>query len=141
MTVYPKHLPPGYIRMHRKAGRYLDFGPEIYRRADALHKPEPSHDEDVLARLKLGMQQILQFAGTRPEEPFEHLGIHGFYALMDTLHYGMHKQELIQADSHFFLDRILFTHLVTDEPITLYNRVPRPQHDDQPVEVLNTLSE
>ncbi|MCC5851098.1 MAG: hypothetical protein JJU29_23660 [Verrucomicrobia bacterium] len=127
----PINTPPGYIYMQTKARRYLELGPTAYTCADALHKPGHFLPPGELALLESGMKQILDFAGIQAETPFENLNIRGFYLLMDTLHYQVTQQFLVEQSQEAMLDKMILNHQVSSETITLYNRVSNVSSDTE----------
>ena len=47
----------GFVYLQVKARRYVEVGPETYRRQDALGRPDTDMDEEDLAVLMHGMKR------------------------------------------------------------------------------------
>jgi hypothetical protein len=70
------------------------------------------------------MEQILLFRGYRADCPFTGLGISGFYALMDALHFETVQQGAQVREDHI-LDTMHVRHKVRGQDMVFYNRVER----------------
>ena len=109
--------------MQSKAERYLEVGPAAYRADDFFGQPPADCPRLLLAAIRRGMEQICRSQGYSPATPFEHLGIDGFYALLDTLHFGLERQAIRAMDTDTILDEMHMKHRVTGQSIVLYNKV------------------
>ena len=117
-------MPSEFAYLLAKAQRYLKIGPDRYRRADAFNLPSQNLSPKTLDLVTLGMRQICQFLGYHEDRPFKDLGVGGFYALLETLHFGVVRQSARMAPDGSILDKMEMRHQVTNEEITLYNLVP-----------------
>jgi hypothetical protein len=111
----------GYV-IH-KASRYKALGPEIYRLGDYFRQPAPDLDDELLVTIALGMNQLAQSKGFDELTPLEGIGIEGFYALINVLHFEVSLQALVNQTPKGFLDRMEIKHVITGMPLTLYNLV------------------
>jgi hypothetical protein len=118
----PQDAPEYWAYLLEKALRYVRLGPDRYRAEDALGRPSAACDEEDLAWLQSGMEQIVKGHGYRPDVPFVGLGISGFYHLLGTLHFRCEKQSA-QFSGETILDTMHMSHVVHSWPITLYNCV------------------
>lgn len=100
---YPVGLPSPFAYMHTKAQRFCKIGPEKYRKSDALGMPNEDWPTEILDAISRGMTQVCEFRGWTQETPFEGIGIPGFYALMETLHFDCESQSLVAQDASGFL--------------------------------------
>lgn len=133
MTYFPDHLPFAYLRMRSKASRYLEVGPAAYRSGDAFLKPDTCCTSEELATLEAGMRQIIDFRGLRPDTPLQGLQIAGFRLLADTLHCRVCGQQIVKVSGGLILDRMVLSHLVMKDSLTLYNEVAAlPPDEDEP---------
>ncbi len=115
--------PPGSEYLLGKARKYLKVGPDIYRTGDFFKMPSADYPESILTIIQHGMEQISRFQGFSRENPFEGLGVEGFYALLMTLHFELVLQRAYPLDEVTFLDEMQVKHLVTGKEIVLYNKV------------------
>lgn len=118
-------MPSEYLYLRCKAESYLILGPEGYREADTFGMPSLEEPEDMLEKIRMGMQQICKLQGWASEYPFEGLEIDGFYALMNTLHFELEMQRIFEKDDTMILDEMRMRHIVTGAQIVLYNRVDK----------------
>ena len=116
----------GFVYLQVKACRYVEVGPEIYRRHDFFGRPDADMDEEDLAVLMHGMKQLADGVGEEPDRPFTGIGIRGFNDLRHTLHLEFDGQAIVGETGTEFLDLMRCRHVVTDEVIELYNLVPKP---------------
>ena len=121
----------GFVYLQVKARRYVEVGPETYRRQDFFRRPDAGMDEEDLAVLMHGMKQLADGAGAAPDRPLTGIGIRGFNDMRYTLHLEFAGQDIVGETDTEFLDLMRCRHVVTDEVIELYNLVPRPvlRHD------------
>ncbi|MCK9204531.1 MAG: hypothetical protein M0P58_08890 [Bacteroidales bacterium] len=110
-----------YIRT--KALLFLEIGPIEYRKRDALGMPGYRISMNGLAILESGCRQVIDYKGLTKGEPFEGLGIPGFYRLMKLFHYQVQKQATSGRGEDYFLDEMYMKHRMTDQKMKLYNRV------------------
>jgi len=61
--------------------------------------------------------------GLSPERPLEDVGIDGFYALLQLLHFKLTVQSAFDGGPGMILDEMQMEHVVDSRTITLYNRV------------------
>jgi hypothetical protein len=115
--------PPRFAYLQAKAERYLEVGPAAYRAGDFFSQPPADCPRPLLAAIERGMEQVCRSQGYSPATPFEHLWVDGFYALLDTLHFGLERQAIRAMDTDTILDAMHMKHRVTDQSIVLYNKV------------------
>ena len=121
----PEGTPFKWAYMVAKAEIYLKTGPEIYRRQDAFGMPDPEWDEEILEAIDTCFRQMVQCIGFSKERPFEDVGVEGFYAAMDTLHFQVVSQcAMVMEDGEAMMDVMGVKHRLDGGEITLYNRVP-----------------
>jgi len=77
-----------------------------------------------LRQLKVGCKQILEYKGMTKQTAFEGLTISGFYKLLELFHYKAEVQEAF-SENNYFIDRIIFQHVVTGNEIVLFNKVSK----------------
>jgi hypothetical protein len=118
----PVDAPPVFAYMLIKARRFLKIDAIKYRKHDAFNMPLEEWPEELLARVRKGMEQICEFRGYSREKPFEELDVDGFSALMATLHFKMERQALC-FDGAMTFDVMHMCHRMTDFRIVLYNKV------------------
>ncbi|MCK5806314.1 MAG: hypothetical protein KAI66_26015 [Lentisphaeria bacterium] len=118
----PQDAPENWDYLLEKALRYVRLGPERYRVKDALERPSTACDEEDLAWIQSGMEQIVKGHGYRPDDPFVGLRIWGFYRLLATLHFRCEKQSA-QFHGETILDTMHMRHVVHSWPTILYNCV------------------
>jgi hypothetical protein len=129
----PDNPPPPreFLYLLSKASTYRKIGAAAYRVRDAFHMPEADWPDEILAAVDSGMEQITRFKGYQMDNPFEGLGISGFYALLRTLHFTLEGQAAGRTADGHFLDTMRMVHCMTGEQITLYNKVPvNPGEED-----------
>jgi len=122
----PAGVPPTFMYLYSKAGNYLKMGPDTYRKKDYFRMPAGDWSPEILASVRQGMEQIRQFRGWNRENAFEGLGVEGCYALLATLHFELEGQATQELDADTFLDELHLKHRVSGDPITLFNKVPKP---------------
>ena len=113
--------------IEHKAIRFLEVGYEIYTKEDAFHQPGEELTPETEAMLTFGCEQIRDRKGLTIEQPFEGLGIGGFYQLMRMFHFKFVRQEIGLIGEDFIIDKILFEHQVTGDKqrIELFNKVEK----------------
>ena len=114
-----------YVYIQVKAKHFLDVGYMEYTKDDAFHQPGQNLTTGELFLLTSGCEQIADDRGLTIENPFEGLGIKGFYSLMRMFHFRSIQQEANFTDDDFIIDKITFQHRVTGEmlQIVLFNKV------------------
>ncbi len=113
-----------YVYMRTKAVQYLRVGPAIYRRQDYFHMPPGTWDQPILDLVAGGFRQIVEWRGLSEEDPFTGLGIDGFYAMMDVLHFELESQALVSMKPRgHILDQMVMRHRMDPSLIVLYNMV------------------
>lgn len=110
-----------YIRY--KATRYLTVGPVKYRRGDALGMPEESLSATEMALIEEGCRQVTEYKGLTKDNPFELLGVEGFYELMILFHFTLDNRVTTRGGPDIFLDKMHMVHMVTGKKMILYNLV------------------
>ena len=118
-------MSESFMYLHGKAEQYLEKGVESYRNLDAFEMPPKEWDEEVLDKVRSGMEQIFNLRGHSPESPLEGLGIRGFYALLETFHFELLLQAVVGQDETTFLDEMHMNHQITGQKLTLYNKVSK----------------
>ncbi|MCY3019307.1 MAG: hypothetical protein NTW87_09820 [Planctomycetota bacterium] len=126
MKDIPDGTPPAFAYLLAKAENYLEVGSDAYRAGDAFKMPSAEWPQPLLEAVGRGMEQICRFRGLSRDEPFENLGVDGFYALLATLHFKCGKQMLVGERGADFLDAMYMQHRMTGQQIVLYNLVPKP---------------
>ncbi len=124
----PKGAPPHWVYILSKASKYLKLGPDTYRKGDALEMPPEEWDVDTLQKVESCFQQFLDGKGHHKDYPVENVGVGGFYRALETLHFDVREQAALRCDtshatSMAFIDMMVFEHVVTEDTITLYNKV------------------
>ena len=114
-----------YVYIQVKAEHFLDVGYMEYTKDDFFHQPGQNLTTGELALLTSGCEQIADDRGLTIENPFEGLGIKGFYSLMRMFHFRSIQQEANFTDDDFIIDKITFQHRVTGkmQQIILFNKV------------------
>jgi hypothetical protein len=113
--------------IQEKARLFLKMKPEIYRKNDALGRPEPDLTEEELNLIKLGCRQIIEGKGKTPDNPLVDIGIHGFYLLIDLFHFELSMQMMVKMNVEGVLDRMECEHIVTGEELVLFNLVKKKE--------------
>lgn len=112
--------------IHAKAEIYLKLGPDLYRKKDFFQMPDKLWDKDEVLLIATGCQQILEGKGLIEKNPFNGLGVGGFYKLLSTFHFKpknrITKRLKIDGETHF-LDIIDFEHFVDQTIVTYCNLV------------------
>jgi hypothetical protein len=119
----------GYIA--RKAERYLEVGPDVYRVADALHLPVDSWTAAELSELAMACQQTVDGLGRTAEQPLA-ISVGGLYRLMELVHFARGKGTLRVARTVTtpgehkgrILDEGTFRHRVSGDVVRVFNLVP-----------------
>lgn len=123
----PKDTPPEFVYLWVKAKNYLKTTPEAYRKRDFFKMPDAGWPPSMLDTIRRGMEQIESFQGHSRDNPFEKLGVEGFYALLETLHFELETQRVfMKCEPEFdgsLLDEMHMRHRVTGKRVVLYNRV------------------
>ena len=109
-----------YIRT--KAKKYLEEGPDKYRLHDAFDQPDEDYDKIELMDIEKGCKQILEYKGLTIETAFEGLGIKVMYQLLHLFHFKSISQRATSVDNAF-IDKIIFRHVITEDKVTLFNKV------------------
>jgi hypothetical protein len=111
--------------IYSKAALFLKMKPEIYRKNDFFGQPPAEFDEEDIAILKHGCQQVLEGKGFKKENPFTGLDVFGFSALMRLFHFQQLSRKTFHTYEHEertgILDCITFRHLVEDTEVVYYN--------------------
>lgn len=129
-----ENISPPYAYIKTKAQIYMRRGVERYRKGDSLGMPDITWEDDCLAAIERGMNQILQGLGSSPDRPLTGIGIGGFYALIQTLHFQVKSQLAMPQEEGGFLDEMQLEHCMTGQSLILYNRVLRSndEYEDCP---------
>ena len=110
-----------------KAARYLEVGPEQYRKMDAFGQPVTT-DVDDLAAIQRGCEQLIECKGLQADVPFTDVGVGGFYALMALFHFKKKDRKTTHGHVHDgqrgALDTITFEHAVSGMTATFLNFCP-----------------
>lgn len=109
-----------------KANTFLKVGPAIYRKDDFFGMPSTSWDENMLALITRGCEQILLGRGLAEDRPLLDLGTDGFYNLFAFFHFEFKKRKTLRKKidgKTIFLDIIDFEHVVNHSVITYCNLV------------------
>lgn len=123
--------PEMYDYVRFKAFVFLTVGPEVYRESDPLGQPPEGWPEFVLEKVRHACQQLLDWRGHTADHPLDGVGVGVFYALMSLFHFSCVEQQafITEADPGYVYDRMEMRHIVTGEPLVLFNRVPLPGRD------------
>jgi hypothetical protein len=112
--------------IYTKASIYLKSGAEIYRKNDFYKMPDKSWDDEEMAMITVGCQQIIQGKGLTEDNPFTALGVTGFYKLFTTFHFEsksrITKRKKLDGKT-YFIDIIDFEHVVDHSIVTYCNMV------------------
>ena len=114
-----------YAYIEYKAIRFREVGYEAYTNDDAFKEPGVKLPAEVILMLKSGCEQIRDKKGLEMDQPFEGLGIEGFYRLMRMFHFIPIQQQTSLIAEDFIIDRITFQHRVSGDKqrIVLFNKV------------------
>lgn len=114
-----------YAYIESKAGIFLEIGPGKYAARDAFHQPGKRLPASIVTLLQAGCSQILRHHGRSRDDPFEGLGIAGFYRLLRMFHFHPLHQSIALITDECIIDRITFSHQVTGyaQMVVLYNKV------------------
>jgi hypothetical protein len=119
------NAPKGWSYILTKAGIYLRLGPDRYRKADFFGLPRAEWDDDLLGEIESCFRQFAEGRGYRSDSPVEGVGISGFSAAINTLHFRLVEQRASLADdSQAFIDEMVLEHMMDHRAVTLYNKVP-----------------
>jgi hypothetical protein len=102
-----------------KVHRYVEVGPETYRRPDFLHPPDADMSEEDRAVVLHNMSQLVKGIGTTPDRPFIGLGIRGLSDMAHTLYLEGLGQEIVGSVEGALLDRMSCQHIVMSEVMDL----------------------
>lgn len=120
----PEDAPPVWVYILSKIHSYLKFGPDIYRKGDALGMPDAEWDEETLREIESCFRQFSDGKGYSEVNPVENVSVGGFYAATNTLHFAMAEQTASYSnDEKSFIDCMLFEHLIDKRTIRLFNKV------------------
>lgn len=117
-----------YAYIEYKAHKFLEVGYITYTEDDAFKQPGIPLSPAIIQMLTSGCEQIRDKKGLTRENPFEGLGISGFYQLMRMFHFVSRQQEAqISLNEPFIIDKITFEHQVGGElqRIVLFNKVKK----------------
>ena len=119
--------------VYSKASSFLEMGAEEYRANDFFKQPPLDFDEEDLAILQHGCNQILAGVGMSFENPFTGLDVDGFYALMRMFHFESIKRKTRHGqefnDEKGAIDCITFKHAVDGRTCAYYNFCAYPKLD------------
>jgi len=112
-----------YIKL--KAQIFLKEKYVVYSEGDAFKQPGKKLSSEVILILTSGCEQIRDKKGLSKENPFEGLGIKGFYTLMSMFHFRPLQQQTSLIGDDFIIDKITFQHHVLGkmQRIVLFNKV------------------
>ena len=128
----PENMPAEtafpFVYIRTKACSYLTKGTNKYRKEDYFHMPR-TRSKKILALIKKGAMQIVDWKGWEQENPLTKLGIKGFNSLMATFYFQLVSQKTVpikndmNGKKYYILDKMTMQHAVTKEIIVLYNLV------------------
>jgi len=75
-------------------------------------------------KARFALEQLVAGKGFSPEDPLTGIGVEGFYAMITILEYRPVAQ-CAAFHEDFILDRMVVSHGVNGEEITLFNRIER----------------
>ena len=107
-----------YIR--HKAKRFLELGPEIYRKADALKKPPQDLEPVCLEGLFDLCGQLVAGKGFDAESPLTTSHVPVSFALIDLFHFEVAERRSNYGLANGILDVFLCRHSVTGREVTLF---------------------
>ena len=127
-----------------KAEVLLEKGVEQYRAEDFFNMPSEEFDEEQLAGVLAGCEQLAAGRGFAMETPMEANSVGGCYALIATLHFKVIGRQTHRPGRGFldengkrvrnrpFLDEIRCQHRVSDFVGSIFNQVvySRDERDD-----------
>ena len=122
-----------YIRS--KAKTFYLSGYKKYRRHDAFGQPAFRMTPRMQSLIKSGCWQVLDCKGLTPADPFDELGIPGFYRLMEMFHYKVVAQRIAKAGETFIIDEMHMVHTVMGQKMILYNKVSKPKINKGPLKM------
>lgn len=108
------------VYMLTKITMYIERGPEIYRKCDALQMPPADWSLEDLQVVEHGFRQLMDGRGFQPERPVTGVGIDGFHNMLEIIHFRMTSQRARSVDGGM-LDELEYSHVMDDRTITLYN--------------------
>jgi hypothetical protein len=120
---------PGFAYARTKALRYLEVGPELYRKDDFFDKPSEDWGPDTLKIVKSGCQQMAECNGYTADRPLVGLGVEGVYRLIELFHFRRTRVNS-SFDNDYALDKMTLEHTVTGNELILYNRIKMDYFDD-----------
>jgi len=109
-----------------KAIQYLTVGPVIYRKNDFFNQPLSSINEEELAFIKNGCQQLLQGKGFTIDNPFTGLEVGGFYRLFDLFHFEFHSRithRTMRNKMNVFIDEMKMQHIIDQSVVVYFNLI------------------
>lgn len=129
----PENMPTEtlfpFVYIRSKACSYLTEGLNKYCKKDYYHMPK-TQNKKILALIKSGMMQIVEWKGWNQENPLTKIGISGFYSLMATFHFQLVSRKTIPikkkkpSETHYYiLDEMTMKHVFVNKTIILYNLV------------------
>lgn len=122
----PDGAPSEWAYILCKALLYLKLGPDVYRKRDYFRMPSVEWDQETLNEIQSCFTQFSNQKGYSESNPVENVSIRGFYAAIRTLHFEVDTQIARSTDDgKYFIDEMLFKHVLSDSTIALFNKVPR----------------
>ena len=114
-----------FVYLFSKAFLFLKMGPAAYRRRDFFKQPSEDSSSEEIELINNGCRQILEGRGFSTDQPLTGLGISGFYALMDLLHFKLRRQSIAgrMEGRRGMLDRMEMQHLMDERLSVLFNFV------------------
>ena len=110
--------------LYEKARLFELLGKDKYRKLDAFNQPDELLTDEEIEVVRRGCLQILEGKGFTADQPFENLGVSGFYALMRLFHFEkidrMARPTTING-LRGIVDQITFKHVIDDFEVKYFN--------------------
>jgi hypothetical protein len=117
----PKSYP--FTKLIDRADRYLELGPEEYRKQDKYGMPPEEWTEEQLASVRCGMEQISRCCGLSRLEPVCDIGVDGFNRTLETLHFELQRKVIARKTQDAILYEMRMASKDNGKKIALYNSV------------------
>ena len=118
----------GYIRY--KAERYLELGPEQYRRGDAFDLPPLDWETAILTEVEALCRQVSEGLGFSKETPLSTALIPASYALIELFHFAVEARRSSHHSPEKILDEFTCRHVITGQTVQLFVLVTSMAWDD-----------
>jgi AcrR family transcriptional regulator len=103
-----------------RARRYVELGPDLYRRTDPWGLPPPDWTPRTLAAVHHGLLQLSRGRGRRRERPLQDLSPGDLCRAMAVLHHHAVRHTVSQAPDGRTLERWFSLHATTGHGVVLW---------------------